>query len=835
MFTPDYSNEWFQLATNFVQHTRQSVFLTGKAGTGKTTFLKYIKEHSGKQSVVLAPTGVAAINAGGATVHSFFHLPFAPFVPANKGYGAGNLTDKHQLISRLRFNAEKKELLNSLELLIIDEISMVRCDVLDAIDTILRYFRNKPAMPFGGVQVLLIGDMYQLPPVIPDSEWNLLSSFYASPYFFDSYVMKQEPPVYIELDKIYRQNEQQFIDLLNKVRNNQVDASAIALLKTRYQPEAEISNHTDTIILTTHNIKADNINSTALNNLVGKATTYLAAITGDFSEKAYPADERLVLKEGAQVMFIKNDLEKERRFFNGKIGVVHQLEEDTVTIACTDEVIELKKHKWENIRYSYNKGSSKIEEEVLGTFEQFPLRLAWAITIHKSQGLTFEKAIIDAGAAFAPGQVYVALSRCTTLDGIILTSPISSASLHADDRIVAFSKNKQHSTFVQQQLEAAAIIYQQDLLKSIFDFSVIAGKGSIVFKLIYENAAALHEGGEEWARHAEQQLETITSVGQKFNRQLEQLLQPNIMPGNDNTLIERVMAAANYFHAPCKEFVSSIEQCPVATDGYLLAVQINAALEELYKPAYALLPLLALCKTGFDADALQQKKNALKTPLLKVNTYAVFSNKTSSTNHPELYAALRKTRDRICAGTSLPIYRVASTKTLEEMVQYLPQDPVALEKINGFGPAKIKQFGSDFLKVIADYCKQHQLNAPQDLLPAKKARAVKTGGTRTTKPDTKQETLRLFKEGKAIEEIATIRNLTNGTIETHLAAFIKTGELLIETFLAAKKIDIILSLLNEEAASLNSIKEKAGSDISFGEIRWVLAHKEYIARQQTTI
>lgn len=833
MFTPDYSNEWFQLATRFIQYTRQSVFLTGKAGTGKTTFLKYIKTNSGKQSVVLAPTGVAAINAGGATIHSFFQLPFSPFVPANKGYGANNLTDKHQLISRLRFNADKKELLNSLELLIIDEISMVRCDVLDAIDTILRYFRNKPALPFGGVQVLLIGDMYQLPPVMPDGEWQLLNAFYESPYFFDSHAIKQEPPVYIELDKIYRQSEQQFIDLLNKVRNNMVDAAALALLKSCYQPGVNIINHSDTIVLTTHNNKADTINAGALNNLNSKATTYTATITGDFSEKAYPADERLLLKEGAQVMFIKNDLEKERRFFNGKIGVVHQLEEDTVTIACTDELIELKKHKWENIRYSYNKGNSKIEEEVLGTFEQFPLRLAWAITIHKSQGLTFEKAIIDAGAAFAPGQVYVALSRCTTLDGMVLTSPITSASLHADQRIVGFAKNRQDTHLVQEQLEAASIIYQQDLLKSIFDFSIIETKASVVFKIIYENAAALHEGGVEWARHMEQHLQTIISIAQKFNRQLVQILQPNILPGNDKSVNERVIAAANYFYSPYKEFVSGIEQCPVATDGYLLAVQINAALEDLYKPTYNLLPLLELCKNGFDANHLQQKKYTLKTPILKVNAYAVFSNKPSSTNHPELFVALRKTRDRICAGNNLPIYRVASTKTLEEMVQYLPQQLVELEKITGFGSAKIKQFGSEFLKVITDYSKQHQLHSQTAAIAPKKVRSTKASSG--AKPNTKQETLRLFKEGKTITEIAAIRKLTNGTIENHLTQYIETGELLIETLLPAKKIDTILLLLNEGAASLTSIKEKAGSDASFGEIRWVLAHKEYIARQQTAI
>ena len=402
----DITNTSFQLDSDFVNYTNSSLFLTGKAGTGKTTFLKHVKENEVKNTVVVAPTGVAAINAGGTTIHSFFQLPFSPFIPVSKGYGTNDaISDKHSLISRLRLTSERKEVMQKLELLIIDEISMVRCDVLDAIDTVLRHVRSQHTVPFGGVQVLLIGDMYQLPPVIKPEDWAILSAYYKSEYFFNSHVIESQPPVYVELNKIYRQNDGAFVEVLNQVRNNAMSNDGFDLLHTRYLPDFNAAREEKYITLTTHNSKADAINFKALNELPGKVYNFDATIEGEFYEKSFPADMNLKLKIGTQVMFLKNDIEKVRRFFNGKIGMVDKIDGDKIFVLCEGEAsaIEVKKEKWKNIRYSLDKKTNLIDEDEIGSFTQFPLRLAWAITIHKSQGLTFEKAIIDAGEAFASG------------------------------------------------------------------------------------------------------------------------------------------------------------------------------------------------------------------------------------------------------------------------------------------------------------------------------------------------------------------------------------------------------------------------------------------------
>ena len=447
MQSPDDENIIYKTAANFINNSNHPVFLTGKAGTGKTTFLKYIKENTSKNTAVVAPTGVAAINAGGTTIHSFFQLPFGPYIPVSKtqwGNTEGN--DKQNLISKLRLTNERKEVMQQLELLIIDEISMVRCDVLDAIDTVLRHVRSQHHKPFGGVQVLYIGDMYQLPPVVKDEEWQILKEYYANQYFFSSHATVAEPPVYIELKKVYRQTDADFINLLNQVRNNEMDEDGYAFLHSRFLPNAVAKKEDNTITLTTHNNKADSINIDALASLEGKSFSFKAVVEGEFYEKSFPADELLQLKIGAQVMFIKNDTEKIRRYFNGKIGTVEKFEADKIFVTCKDndtsQTIEVKKETWRSIKYTLNKNTQQIDEEELGSFTQYPLRLAWAITIHKSQGLTFEKAIIDAGSAFAPGQVYVALSRCVSLQGMILKSKISYNSLHSDDRIVSFAKTQ---------------------------------------------------------------------------------------------------------------------------------------------------------------------------------------------------------------------------------------------------------------------------------------------------------------------------------------------------------------------------------------------------------
>lgn len=469
------NNPLFSTAADFVNHTSRHIFLTGKAGTGKTTFLKYIKDNTRKKCVVVAPTGVAAINAGGVTMHSFFQLPFGPFLPVAPKFIGTDITDEYTLFKNMRVSEEKREMFRDLELLIIDEVSMVRCDMLDAIDAILRYFRKVADVPFGGVQVLYIGDLFQLPPVMPESQWSLLRDYYASPFFFHSRAVQQAPPVYIELKKIYRQSQQSFIDILNRIRNDEATADDLAILNARRH--AEIAPGEKYITLTTHNYKADKINLDALNDLKAKRFQFKGEVEGDFPEKNLPTDVVLELKEGAQVMFIRNDKSESRRYYNGKLATVKTITEKEirVVLAGSEEELALEKETWNNVRYSYNKEKESIEEEQMGSFKQYPVRLAWAVTIHKSQGLTFTHAIIDAGESFAPGQVYVALSRCTSLDGLVLRSTIYPSSISTDPLVLDFAKKEADTETLARQLHHDKLEFQHEQLTKTFDLTRLEG------------------------------------------------------------------------------------------------------------------------------------------------------------------------------------------------------------------------------------------------------------------------------------------------------------------------------------------------------------------------
>jgi len=450
----DKENIEFNNAAEFVRHTDKLIYLTGKAGTGKTTFLKYIKRTTGKNTVIVAPTGVAAINAGGVTIHSFFQIPFGPFVPNDTRLRTKALggKGKETIYTTFRYREDKKKIIENLELLIIDEISMVRADLLDVIDRILKVFRKKPYLPFGGVQVILIGDTFQLPPIADNEQWNILKQFYKTPFFFSSKVIEGNTPLYIELKKIYRQNEQDFIDLLNRVRVSQVSQDDFKVLNAKHSPTFS-GNGSDYIILATHNKIVNETNLTKLNQLETVLFTYEANISGTFPDKHKPTDHYLKLKEGAQIMFIKNDTGEYKRYYNGKIGKVKELEEASITVVFDDgSEVDVERAEWNNIQYSYDKQQQKIVEEIVGSFEQFPIRLAWAITVHKSQGLTFEKVIADLGSAFAPGQVYVALSRCTSFSGLMLKTQLNSAAIKTDPRVIEFAKNETPGTLITEQL-----------------------------------------------------------------------------------------------------------------------------------------------------------------------------------------------------------------------------------------------------------------------------------------------------------------------------------------------------------------------------------------------
>jgi len=547
----DKSNPIFQLAVQFVNQTGKSLFLTGKAGTGKTTFLKYIRENSFKKMAVVAPTGVAAINAGGTTLHSFFQLPFGPYVPTPQlGWDKehSGVTDPNTLFKNIRFNGNKRELLQELELLVIDEISMVRADVLDAVDAILRNFRQQPLIPFGGVQMLYIGDLFQLPPVVSNEEWELLKPHYKSPFFFDAQALQQAAPLYLELKKIYRQNEAGFIHILNGIRNNRASRQDLDQLHQYYQPDFTPPKEANYITLTSHNAKADSINQTELGKLRGKTHAFEASVTGEFNDKAFPAEKTLNLKEGAQIMLIKNDKGETRRYFNGKIGTIKKLSADKITILFPNEPDELtlEKETWKNIRYNYDKEKDKVEEEELGTFSQYPVRLAWAITIHKSQGLTFEKAVIDAGASFAPGQVYVALSRLTSLQGLVLRSRILPHSISTDERVIGFTESRLSDSVLEQQLQQEQIHYISQSLVRSFNWSKLVEQlqeqlAAFGHKQMPDKIKAL-ELTRGWLDKALKQHETAT----KFSRQLDQLL-INAAEDGYRQLQQRTQKGVAYF------------------------------------------------------------------------------------------------------------------------------------------------------------------------------------------------------------------------------------------------------------------------------------------------
>jgi len=559
MALADTSNFLFQMAVQFVNQTSRHIFLTGKAGTGKTTFLKYIKENSFKKSAVVAPTGVAAINAGGVTMHSFFQLPFGPYIPSGRTEWGSETSNQHSLLKNIRFNNDKRELLRELELLIIDEVSMVRADMLDATDTILRHFRQQPSLPFGGVQVLYIGDLFQLPPVINNTEWDILKNHYKSPFFFDAHAVQQAPPVLIELKKIYRQNEANFISILNNIRDKKTSTADLEKLHEHYKPNFQPPHNEHYITLTTHNNKASDINQHKLRKLEGKLFEFKGELTGDFNEKALPAEIFMQLKVGAQIMFIKNDKGEFRRYYNGKIGSISKIDGDKIFVRFPDveKEMELEKETWKNIRYNYNKESDQIDEETLGTFKQYPIRLAWAITIHKSQGLTFEKAIIDAGDSFAPGQVYVALSRLTSLQGLVLFSRIYAQAITTDERVLEFSKNEMAEEIMQRELQQHQKVFiSRSLLQSFGWEKLIESFQQHVED--YEHR--LIPGREEaikWANAIQYKLQEQQEVATKFNRQLQNLLLSAADDGYKQLHV-RIGAAVSYFNKSMEEIIASL-------------------------------------------------------------------------------------------------------------------------------------------------------------------------------------------------------------------------------------------------------------------------------------
>lgn len=542
------NNEVAQLTADFVNTTNCNVFLTGKAGTGKTTFLKYIIEHTHKKTVVAAPTGIAAINANGVTLHSLLQLPFGAFIPDRITPPDVNaqFTTLYNLFSNLRFNATKRQLIQEMELLIIDEVSMLRGDLLDCIDHMLRHLRKRKDVAFGGAQILFIGDLLQLPPVVKDEEWNVLKNYYSSSYFFEAQALRQQQLIHLELEKVYRQSDELFISILNRFRENTQGKSDIEFLNEFYKPEEEIDQLEGYIHLTTHNRKADSINAKRLEDLEGKSFNYKAQTTGDFPSNALPVQETLQLKKGAQVMFVKNDPTGEGQYFNGKIGTISQLSSDSINVQFEDGTeVGVSEYTWENKRFTLNKNTKEIDEKVLGSYTHYPLKLAWAVTVHKSQGLTFEKAILALSAAFTQGQVYVALSRLTSLGGLVLSSKIPSESFDISSSMKGFIDNKPELQNLSERLDKDRFNYFYQLISQNFNFEELDRSfRSHIASFNKEENRSLKQQYLDWTKELAKPISEITKVAKSFQAQVHGIL---FQKEDLKLLAERVEKAKDYF------------------------------------------------------------------------------------------------------------------------------------------------------------------------------------------------------------------------------------------------------------------------------------------------
>ncbi len=793
-----------ELAFDFAQYTNRSLFLTGKAGTGKTTFLHHLKSSAYKQIAVVAPTGVAAVNAGGTTMHSFFQLPFTPFIPTPEG--------RKDLIGKMKMQEHRRRVLRELELLVIDEISMVRADLLDAVDTVLRHFRYRNNEPFGGVQVIYIGDMYQLSPVVTDEEWRMLSQYYSGPYFFHSHAVMQQPPVYIEFEKIYRQTNADFIQVLNEIRNDCLTAESLQLLERRYNPSFVPPADDSYITLTTHNYKADRINAEELSKIDGKVFRFEAKVEGDYPEKSQPTERELELKIGAKVMFLRNDTEQPRRYYNGKIGVVEDVADDSIIVRCIDgdETIELERAAWENIRYSANADTKQIEEEVLGSFIQFPLRLAWAITIHKSQGLTFDKAVIDAGDAFAAGQVYVALSRCRSLDGLVLLSKINPQSIQNHHQIVEHQQNKVPVDVLTNELSVSRDLYKKQMLLSLFNFNSINEQSKQFLKQTKEVESSFNDETMPFLENIQQQVQLIDEVARKFQQQLFSIFNVDLV--DEDFLQSRLKAASDFFREKIGNLIETLRQSPASTDSRTKAAAYNTEMQILFSEMALKCHIISKMPENISAEYYFELRNTFMQPSFNVSAYAKTPSEKLKPTFPDLYYKLLNERNRLCEPQDLPIYLVAGSATVYEMAEYLPQNEKELLEISGFGPAKVEKYGKPFLDIITEYCQRNDLSSRIDQKESKrKKKEPKEKKEKKAKGETYRISLELFKSGKSIEEIAEARNLAVSTVAGHLTRFVQSGEIPISSFVTEKQCALAEKLLEntDEAGSVyRALSEK---------------------------
>lgn len=685
----------YDFAKDIILNTDTTLFVTGRAGTGKTTLLRYVAESSQKNTVVVAPTGIAAINAGGVTIHSFFKLPFAPFIPS--------VIEAKKLIAGQKMRAEFRSVIRSVDMIIIDEVSMLRADILDAIDVVLRHYRNSK-FPFGGVQMVFFGDMYQLPPVCVNDEWFILKDYYSTPYFFSAKVFEKQEIVCLELDKIFRQRDEDFVEILNQVRNNNISKENFNRLNDRYNPDFDLENNQDFVVLTTHNAVSDDINESRLIDIDSKTFIFDAAIKGDFPEYLYPVEQQIVLKKGARVMFTANDhINPERLYYNGKMGTVVELEDNNVYVTCDgeDDPIQVNYETWENNTFSYNRKENSVDVKTIGTFTQLPLRLAWAITIHKSQGLTFQKVAIDAANSFTSGQVYVALSRCTSLDGIVLLSPINSNSIMVDSRIQRFSKNNFNEDLLPDFVNRKKRDTLCNMLIKLFSFNLLEVAVLDLKGYVTEFRADFSDYTPEMVENILSIVQDLSDVGTRFAVQLRK-----ITNANDFSLLNsRVNDAKKYFLQRLETLEKAMDITNVSTKKKERANKFSKFLNEVNKNLQETLFFLKNLDDNISVEQFYMLRHEFVVE--KVN-YNIYEEEKEDANEQTvdseliavIYSKLMAWRNDLAKELDIPSYLIFKKDTIMEMAQKMPDTKDKLLKINGVGKVKAGKYGQQCIDII---------------------------------------------------------------------------------------------------------------------------------------